>query len=129
VFVCEIDGLLVGAALNDGRTRRYATFSALTVHPDFRRAGIAWELVKRARVVDVGLGVGASGVVSPSNPMHRDHEGVVWDDEHYYAVSMGAPRRFKGQTRLRRLYHRVQPITPRAPTLFRDPADPSRPPA
>ncbi|MDQ1424909.1 MAG: hypothetical protein QOD72_2407, partial [Acidimicrobiaceae bacterium] len=43
VVVYEIEGRLVGGVVIHGRTRRYATMTDYTVHPDFRRSGIAGE--------------------------------------------------------------------------------------
>ncbi len=118
----------MGAVAIDGRTRRYATSMDLTVDPAFRRGGIGWELAKRMRLVGVAMAVGGWGALAPSNPMHREDEGIVWDPDHFYKVMLGAPRRFKGETRLRRLYGRIQPLTARTAQEFRDPADPDRPP-
>jgi N-acetylglutamate synthase-like GNAT family acetyltransferase len=128
VVVYEIGGRIVGAMAIDGRTRHFVTAMDLTVHPDFRRLGVAWELVKRLRAVGHGMAVGATGALADSNPMHVEGEGLVWSEEHLYRVWLGAPHRFKGQTRLRKLYGRVQPLTPRVATSFRDPTNPDLPP-
>jgi hypothetical protein len=74
------------------------------------------------------MAVGGWGALAPSNPMHTDDPRIAWGEEHFYSVSLGAPRRFKGQTRLRRLYGRIQPLTPRVGATFRDPDNPDRPP-
>jgi Acetyltransferase (GNAT) family len=128
VVVYELDGRLVGAVSIEGRTRRFATMMDLTVLPEFRRSGIAWELAKRMHEVGRSMAIGGSGAMAASNPMHIDDDRIVWGDENFYNVSLGSPRRFKGQTRLRRLYGRIQPLTPRIATNFRDPSDPDLPP-
>ncbi len=128
VVVYERDGRLVGAAGIEGRTRRYVTMTDLTVLPDFRRSGIGWELAKRMHEVGRSMAIGGSGAMAASNPMHVDDDRIDWGNENFYNVSLGAPRRFKGQTRLRRLYGRIQPLTPRLATNFRDPSDPALPP-
>jgi N-acetylglutamate synthase-like GNAT family acetyltransferase len=127
VIVYETEGRLVGAIAVDSRTRHYVTMTDLTVQPDFRRSGIAWELTKRVRELAAGMAVGAWGALAPSNPMHTDDERIAWGEEHFYSLSLGSPRRFKGQTRLRRLYGRIQKLTPRIAANFRDASDPDLP--
>jgi N-acetylglutamate synthase-like GNAT family acetyltransferase len=129
VVVYETAGRIVGAVVIRGRTRRYAAMMDLTVHPDFRRSGISWELAKRMREIGRGMAIGGWAALAASNPMQLHDDRIRWGDEHYYNVYLGWPRRFKGQTRLRRLYGRVQPLTARVPTNIRDPGDPGRPPS
>jgi ribosomal protein S18 acetylase RimI-like enzyme len=128
VVVYEIDRRLIGAVVMQGRTRRYTTISDLTVDPEFRRSGVAWELSKRMHEIGRSMAIGGSGAIAASNPMHIDDERISWGTENFYSVSLGSPRRFKGQTRLRRLYARIQPLHSRVARNFRDPTDPDRPP-
>jgi hypothetical protein len=97
VVVYEVEGNLVGAVAIEGRTRRYATMMDLTGLPEFRRSGIAWELAKRMHEIGRSMAIGGSGAMAASNPMHIDDERIVWGDENFYNVSLGAPRRFKGK--------------------------------
>jgi N-acetylglutamate synthase-like GNAT family acetyltransferase len=127
VIVYERDERIVAAAIIDARTRRYAISTDLTVHPDFRREGIAWEIGKRMEAVDRALAVGASAALATTNPMHRDDAAIRWDPDHLYTLMLGGPRRFKGQTRLRRLYGRIQPLARRPLHEFRDPTNPATP--
>jgi len=128
VVVYETADRIVGAVVIRGRTRRYAALMDLTVHPDFRRSGISWELVKRMCEIGRAMAIGGWAALAASNPMHMNDDRIRWGDENYYAVHLGSPRRFKGQTRLRRFYGRIQRVTARRPTNFRDPGDPDLPP-
>jgi hypothetical protein len=128
VLVYEREGQIVAATTIAGRTRKYAIAIDLTVRPDFRRAGIGWEMGKRVHAVNEAWGVGVSGALGASNPMMHEDERVVWDPSHFYTLALGGPRRFKGETRLRRLYARVQQAGMRRAELFRDPENPDRPP-
>jgi hypothetical protein len=100
VIVYETEGRLVGAVTIDSRSRHYLTMTDMTVRPDFRRSGIAWELTKRVRKSrPYGRRHGAP---SPLESHAHRRSPDRWGEEHFYSVSLGAPRRFKGQTRLRR---------------------------
>jgi hypothetical protein len=127
VMVYERDERIVAAAIIDGRTRRFAIGTDLTVHPEFRREGIAWEIGKRMEAMDRGLGVGAWGALAATNPMQVEDAAVAWEADHLYTLMLGGPRRFKGQTRLRRLYGRIEPVPRRRGQEFRDPTNPALP--
>jgi N-acetylglutamate synthase-like GNAT family acetyltransferase len=115
VIVCEVDASIVGATAFDGQTNSFVVINDMTVLPDYREAGIGWELTKHAQAIAVERGVGASLVLASSNPMSSSDERVEWSSDRYYTLPMRRARRFKGQTRLRRLYRRFQPIVPREP--------------
>ncbi|HEX4980737.1 MAG TPA: hypothetical protein VFV63_03525 [Ilumatobacteraceae bacterium] len=117
------EGVLVGALAVMTRTRRYGTLGLLTVVPEHRGAGWSWALVARAQAIGNALGLAGIAALAGSNPMDlEDHLG----DDAYVAVHLVAPRRFRGQGRLRDLYGRVQPLHPREPIWFREPGEPTR---
>jgi hypothetical protein len=125
VIVCEDDSEIIGVVTAIGPTRRILVIGDLSVPPQHRDRGVSWELLRAVQSLASGMGVGVSMVLAPSNPMTFDHPRVQWRDERY-ATLLLRPR-LRGQMRLRRLYRRVQPVTPRTPTFFVDPHDPDRP--
>ena len=103
------------------RARRYAVLDLLTVVPEHRGAGRSWALVAHAQAIGNALGLAGVAAMAGTNPMNlEDHLG----DDTYVAVRLVAPRRFRGQGRLRKLYGRVQPLSPRTPIWFREPGEP-----
>lgn len=129
VIVCEHAGTMTGAVTFTGSTSRYILVNNLTVLPDFRRLGIAWDLLGRVESIASVANKGVSLVISPSNPMSSDDTRVEWAADHYYTVSMRELHRFRGHGRLRRWYRRVRPLSQRAAFEFVDPHDPDRPAA
>jgi hypothetical protein len=111
VIVYETEGRLVGAVTIDSRSRRFLTMTDMTVRPDFRRSGIAWELTKRVREIAAGMAVGAWGASRLESHAHR-RPRIAWGEERLQRLAR-RPRRFAGQTRLRRLYGRIQKLNPR----------------
>lgn len=123
IIVIELPGdpsKLAGALAVTTRTRRYGMLDLLTVVPDHRGAGWSWALVAHAQAIGNALGLAGIAALAGSNPMNlEDH----LDDDTYVSVDLVAPRRFRGQGRLRKLYGRLQPLHPRAPLWFREPGE------
>jgi N-acetylglutamate synthase-like GNAT family acetyltransferase len=113
-----------GALAITTRTRRYGVLDLLTVVPDHRRGGWSWSLVAHAQSIGNALGLAGVAALAGSNPM--DFDSHIRDDT-YLAVALAAPRRFRGQRRLRAVYGRWQPLRPRTATWFREPGDPAAP--
>jgi N-acetylglutamate synthase-like GNAT family acetyltransferase len=109
---------LAGALAITTRTRRYGVLDLLTVVPDHRGAGWSWALVAHAQSIGNELGLAGVAALAGSNPMDlKDH----LRDDTYVAVELVPPRRFRGQGRLRKLYHHWQPLQPRATVWFHEP--------
>jgi hypothetical protein len=103
-------GQLCAALAITTRARRYGVIDLLTVVPDQRRSGWSWALIARAQEIGNGLGQAGVAALADSNPLDLDeHLG----DDHYVAVDLAPPRRFRGHGRLRALYGRIQPLSPR----------------
>jgi N-acetylglutamate synthase-like GNAT family acetyltransferase len=113
---------LAGAAAITARARRYAVLELLTVVPEHRGSGGSWALVAHAQAIGNALGLAGAAALAGTNPMNFDDHV---DDDSYLAVHLVAPRRFRGQGRLRKLYGRVQPLSPRTPIWFRLQGEPS----
>jgi len=111
-----------GAAAIRTRSRRYAVLDLLTVMPENRGAGLSWVLVAHAQTIANTLGLAGVAALGGTNPMNLDGH---LDDDAFVAVRLAAPRRFRGQGRLRTLYGRVRPLSPRPPLWFREPGEPT----
>jgi N-acetylglutamate synthase-like GNAT family acetyltransferase len=111
---------IAGALVVTTRTHRYGVVDLLTVVPDHRGAGWSWALVSRAQSIGNAFGLSGLAALVGSNPMNLD---VHMGDDVYVAVDLVAPRQFRGQGRLRRLYGRIQPLYARDPVWFREPVD------
>jgi RimJ/RimL family protein N-acetyltransferase len=127
VIVCEEDGEIIGVVTSAGATRRVLLVGDLSVPPQHRERGVAWELLRAIQPLASGLGLGVSMVLAPSNPMTFDHPRVHWMSENHAALLLRPPQRLRGEGRLRNAYRKIQPVTPRTPRFFVDPHDPDRP--
>ena len=126
VIVCEERDAIVGVFGFAGRSQRYLVGGDLSVAPEHRQTGVAWELVRHTQSLASSLGLGVSFVLAPSNPMAFDHPRVRWQPDHFHSLPLQPLRRFRGQSKLRSISRRIQPLQPRTPRLFADPRDPDR---
>jgi hypothetical protein len=107
--VAEAQGKTVGA-LAAFPTDTYRVFDALVVHPDARGSRIGMALLLRAGVDAMVAGHGVCGVRAMSNGLRVSHEDAlaIGDATVWAATDLRAPKRFKGQSRLRRLLERLE---------------------
>jgi hypothetical protein len=115
---------LAGGLVIRTRTGRYLLVDLVTVLPGHRGSGWSWALVAQAQSIGNALGLAGTAAIAATNPMNLDdHLG----DDTFVAVDLVAPRRFRGQGRLRRLYGRYRPLHAREPIWFREPGEPPVP--
>lgn len=111
LVVAEAGGRIVGAARCDGLTRRYAFWSGLTVLPEHRGGGLSWAIAMRAMEISAGRGLAVQAAIFPTNPWRVADKAAGREEysEHaWLEVPLRAPRRFRGQARLRRLVERLE---------------------
>jgi len=116
--VAEIGGRVVGALIVP-QTDTYWVLDMLAVHPDWRGNRLGMALILDASVDAVTEGRGVCGVRTMTNGMRLGHDDVVavGDSEPWAVADLRPPKRFRGQTRLRRLVERLEGgvITPPRP--------------
>ena len=125
---------MVGSAVAQPVAGKFLVIESAFVHPDARRHGAAWELLKWFSEFAIEHDVGVMAALAPTNPMEFPRDRVSYsqaeDGTHHRLVSLAATRRFRGHGRLRRRYESVWPIACATDDLevFRDPSDPATPP-
>lgn len=103
VVVIEQDGRIAGGVYLDKLTRRYAYWTGLTVHPDFRGRGLSWKVIARANEITIPMGVGYMGVINPTNPMKlKEREPWSTERDRWVWARLQAPHRYPGHWRLRK---------------------------
>jgi N-acetylglutamate synthase-like GNAT family acetyltransferase len=105
ILVYEHEGRPVGALVVSGPTARYFVADGLTVLPEYRNRGLGWTLAARAQGIANSHDLGVTAAIAATNAM--SFTAVDLDPASWAVVALGAPNRFKGQTRLRRLYSRI----------------------
>ncbi len=107
ILVYEQDRRPVAALVVSGPTARYMVADGLTVLPEHRSRGFGWTLGARAQGLAKLHGVGITAAIAATNAM--SFTAVNLGPASWVVISLGAPHRFKGETRLRRLYSRIGP--------------------
>ena len=118
VVVAEAGGQIVGAARCDGRSRRFAFWSGLTVAPEHRGERLSWAIAMRAMEVSAAAGLAVQAAIFPSNPWRVADKATGREEysEHaWLEVPLRPPLRFRGQARLRRLTERLEGPLERRP--------------
>jgi N-acetylglutamate synthase-like GNAT family acetyltransferase len=104
-LVYEQDGQPIGAMVVSGPTSRYFVADGLTVLPEHRSRGLGWTLGARAQAICNQHGLGVTAAIAATNAMSFTTANL--DPSSWAVIALGAPRRIKGATRLRRLYSRI----------------------
>jgi N-acetylglutamate synthase-like GNAT family acetyltransferase len=125
VYVAEQDGRMVGAIMAAGPTDHFVAADGLTVLPEYRSQGLGWTLAARVQRLANEHGVGATAAVAATNPMTFGEANLGRD--WWMTVTLRPHRRFRGQTRLRRLYARIGRRGMRTAPVYRE-IDPAAPP-
>ena len=117
VVVARLDGRIVGALWVEVRSRHYWIATAVTVLPEYRGRGVAWDLANRALAICEAAGVGIVGVIAETNPIGPREPADAIGSWRY--LTLVPPRRFRGHARLRRMWERLDAISPRTPEYVR----------
>jgi GNAT superfamily N-acetyltransferase len=110
-IVIDGEGRLDGAVIAASRTPQFIEWSHLTVRPDARGRGYAWELMNRAIALNVAAGLGLVAVAGRGNQMTFP-EGFGTIDE-MTVVRLGVPRRVPGEDLVRRGWFKLNRSRPR----------------
>ena len=110
-IVLDGDGRLDGAVIAASRTPKFIEWSHLTVRPDARGRGYAWQLMARAIALNLASGLGVVSVAGSANQMTFP-EGLGTVDE-VTVVDVKPPQRLPGEDLLRRAWFKLDRSRPR----------------
>jgi GNAT superfamily N-acetyltransferase len=110
-IVLDGDSRLDGAVIAASKTPRFIEWSHLTVRPEARGKGYAWQLMARAIALNLASGLGLVAVAGSGNQMTFP-EGLGTVDE-MTVVDLRPPQRVPGEEVLRRAWYRVDRSRPR----------------
>jgi GNAT superfamily N-acetyltransferase len=110
-IVLDGDGRLDGAVIAASRTPKFIEWSHLTVRPEARGQGHAWQLMARAIALNLASGLGLVAVAGSGNQMTFP-EGLGSVDE-VTVVHVKAPQRLPGEDLLRRAWFKLDRSRPR----------------
>jgi GNAT superfamily N-acetyltransferase len=110
-IVLDGDGRLDGAVIAASRTPKFIEWSYLTVRPEARGRGYAWQLMARAIALNVASGLGLVSVAGSGNLMTFP-EGLGTVDE-VTLVDVKPPQRVPGEELLRRAWSKLDRSRPR----------------
>jgi GNAT superfamily N-acetyltransferase len=110
-IVLDGDGRLDGAVIAASRTPRFIEWSHLTVRPEARGKGYAWQLMARAIALNVASGLGVVSVAGSGNQMTFPEELGTVDE--FTVVDVTPPQRLPGEHLLRRAWVKIDRSRPR----------------
>jgi GNAT superfamily N-acetyltransferase len=110
-IVLDGDDRLDGAVIAASRTPRFIEWSHLTVRPEARGKGYAWQLMARAIALNLASGLGLVSVAGSGNRMTFP-EGLGTVDE-VTLVHVRPPQRVPGQDLVRRAWFKLDRSRPR----------------
>jgi GNAT superfamily N-acetyltransferase len=110
-IVLDGDDRLDGAVIAASRTPKFIEWSHLTVRPEARGRGYAWQLMARAIALNVASGLGLVSVAGRGNQMtFPDGLGTV---DEVTVVDVKPPQRLPGEDLLRRAWFKLDRSRPR----------------
>jgi len=110
-IVLDGEGRLDGAVIAASRTPKFIEWSHLTVRPEARGRGYAWQLMARAIALNVASGLGLISVAGSGNRMtFPDGLGTV---DEVTVVEVRPPQRVLGEDLLRRARWKLNRSRPR----------------
>jgi GNAT superfamily N-acetyltransferase len=110
-IVLDGEGRLDGAVIAASRTPKFIEWSHLTVRPEVRGRGYAWQLMARAIALNLASGLGLVSVAGSGNQMTFP-EGLGTVDE-VTVVDVRPPQRLPGEDVLRRAWFKLDRSRPR----------------